>query len=238
MSKFCKRGLQILSSQQEIITAQEVQVPLLPKRLWMCKASGSLAAAVLLLALASEIPAQESKGSSVPAPVLPFYARNKCPFEGCVYREWTALKDIPVYDAWREAPHLTGTLRKGEKVTALGGIVITYRPGVIHVDRDIPAAGLKRGDIILTYTLLGEGFSQVWLNGRFYEDFDISFTKWPDGSGCGGAHCAATYADLGKKAWWAEIKLKSGATVWVDMESASFDGVDLLASVDVLKRAF
>jgi hypothetical protein len=186
-------------------------------------------AVVLLLALTNETSAQEAKGTSTPAPVLPYYAKNKCPFEGCVYREWTALKDMPVYDTWSEARHRTGSLTKGEKVTALGGLVITYRPGVIHVDRDIPEAGLKSGDSILTYTYIGEGFSQLWINGRFYEEFDISFTKWPDGSGCGGARCAATYVDLGKKTWWAELKLKSGATAWVEMESASFDGTYLLA---------
>ncbi len=107
--------------------------------------------------------------------------------------------------------------------------MVTFRPGVIHVDRDIPESGLKRGDTVLTYTYLGEGFSQAWVNGQFYDDFNISFAKWPDGSGCGGARCGATYVDLGKKAWWAEVKLKSGAMRWVNMEGASFDGVDLLA---------
>jgi len=145
-----------------------------------------------------------------------------------VYREWTARNDIPAFDTWRDTQQRTDTIRKGEKVTAVGGLVVTYRPGMIHVDRDIPEAGLKRGDSILTYTFLGEGFSQVWINGRFYEDFDISFTRWPDGSGCGGAHCAATYVDLGKKIWWAELKLKSGASVWVNMEGVPFLGAYVL----------
>ena len=73
----------------------------------------------------------------------------------------------------------------------------------------------------------------MWVNGRFYEQFDISFTKWPDGTGCGGTHCAATYLDLGPKAWWAELRLKSGATTGVDMESASFGGVNRLAPVEL-----
>jgi hypothetical protein len=185
-------------------------------------------AAVLLLALASVVPAQESKGTLAPVPTLPYIAKNKCPFEACVYREWKAQKDMPVYDTWRDGARRSGSIRKGERVTGLGGVVVTYRPGTIHVDRDIPEAGLKAGDSILTYTFLGEGFSQVWINGRFYEEFDITFTKWPDGTGCGGAHCAATYVDLGKKTWWAELKLKSGATVWVDMEGVPFDGAYLL----------
>jgi hypothetical protein len=35
---------------------------------------------------------------------------------------------------------------------------------------------------------------------------------------------------VGKKEWWAKVKLKSGKTAWVDMEEAvqNFDGVDSL----------
>src|SRR2546421_93584 len=58
----------------------------------------------------------------------------------------------------------------------------------------------------------GEGNSAVWVNGKYESSFDISLTKWPDGNGCGGDHCAATYIDMGKKEWWAKIRLKSGQT--------------------------
>ncbi len=180
---------------------------------------------LILMALTSRIPAQAPLATSTPPPTLPYVAQNKCPFEGCVYREWTALKDMPVYDTWGDGRRRTGTLGKGEKVVALGGLVVTHRPGVIHVDRDIPEVGLKRGDSVLTYTYAGEGFSQVWVNGRFHEEFDISNAKWPDGTGCGGTHCGATYVDLGQNSWWAELRLKSGVTAWVDMEDFPFSGV-------------
>lgn len=196
-------------------------------------APGSLIVAMFVFALTSSTAAQDSTGVSAPEPALPHFAKDACPFEGCAYREWTALKDMPVFDTFREARREVGTIRKGEKVVALGGFVVTYRPGVIFLDRDVPEAGLRRGDRILTYAYIGEGFSQVWVNGRFYEQYDISFTKWPDGTGCGGTHCAATYLDLGQKAWWAELRLASGATTWVDMDSASFDGVDQLTPAEL-----
>lgn len=177
-----------------------------------------------LLALAAAMLAQQPSGKQMEAPALPYITKNVCPFEHCVYREWTALKDMPMYDTWQGTRRQIGILRKGEAAKALGGIVITDRPGVIHVDRDIPEAKLKRGDTLLTYGYTSEGFSRVWINGRYYGAFDISFTKWPDGTGCGGAHCAATFVDLGKKAWWVELKLNSGATVWVDTEAESFYG--------------
>jgi hypothetical protein len=140
-------------------------------------------------------------------------------------------KELEVYDTWKQTRQSSARLSKGDKVLGITGVVITFRPGVIRMDRDLPEQNLKRGDTILTYTYRGEGFSSVWFDGRFDHEFDISFAKWPDGQGCGGTHCAATYVDLGEKVWWAKIKLKSGRTGWVNMDTAEFDGVDMLAQL-------
>ena len=175
---------------------------------------------------------QTVEGSQVmPAPNLPFYDWKACPFEGCSYRRWIARKSVVSYNTWKQDRKPVGTIAKGDAVIGVTGVVITLRPGVIRMDRDLPDLNLRRGDTILTYTNRGEGFSAVWFKGKYYSEFDISFTKWPDGEGCGGAHCAATCVDLGKKVWWAEVKLKSGRLAWVDMDAADFDGVDLLAAV-------
>jgi hypothetical protein len=171
--------------------------------------------------------APESKAMSVPT--LPFYDWKACPFEGCSYRQWKAQKPTVVYDTWKKGRVTIANVTKDDTVLGVNGVVITFRPGVIRMDRDLPEQKLHAGDRILTYSYRGEGFSAVWFKGRYYSEFDISFTKWPDGSGCGGAHCAATYVDLGDKVWWAEVKLKSGRSGWVNMENANFAGVDLLA---------
>jgi len=164
----------------------------------------------------------------MPAPKLPFYDWKACPFEGCVYREWTAKTPIVVYDTWEPTRKPVARLAAGDKVVALTGVVITFKPGVIRMGRDMPQQGLKKGDTILTYSYRGEGNSAVWFKGRYYSEFDIAWTKRSDGIGCRGAECAATYLDTGKKVWWAQVKLKSGQVGWVDMSQASFDGVDLL----------
>ena len=164
-----------------------------------------------------------------PAPALPYYDWKACPFEGCVYREWTARGEITVYDTYQDSRKEIAKLAKGDKVTAVTGVVITFQPGVIHLDRDYPEATLQRGQTILTYAYRGEGYAAVWFNGEYFPEFDISFTKWPDGTGCGNAHCAATYVDLGKHVWWAQVKLASGRMGWVEMDHAEFDGTDLLA---------
>jgi hypothetical protein len=162
-------------------------------------------------------------------PALPFVDLKACPFEGCSYRRWTAQKQVMVYDGWKDGRSRIAVLSKGDEVAGITGLVITIRPGRIRMDRSLPEQNLQAGDEILTYTYQGEGFSAAWFGGRYYDSFDISFAKWPDGSGCGGAHCAATYVDLGEKVWWAEIRLKSGRIGWVNMNDAAFDGVDMLA---------
>ncbi|HUV70652.1 MAG TPA: hypothetical protein VMW15_13375 [Terracidiphilus sp.] len=163
--------------------------------------------------------------------MLPLFDWNACPFEGCSYRKWTAAAAVDIFDTWKPSRERIATLPVKAVVTGVSGVVITYKPGLIRLDRDMPQDDLRRGDTIRTYTYLGEGFSTVWFKGRFYREFDISFAKWPDGSGCGGTHCAGTYVDLGKKAWWAKVKLQSGVIGWVNMDKAEFEGVDLLAFI-------
>jgi len=164
------------------------------------------------------LPGGESKGMAAPA--LPFYDWGACPYETCGYRQWTAHRSVTVYDTWKQGRRPIAQLAAGDQVTGITGVVITFMPGLIRMDRDLSGPDLHRGDTVLTYAYRGEGVSAAWFNGRYYTDFDISFVKWPDGSGCGGAHCAATYRDLGRKSWWAKVKLKSGRTGWVEMDLA------------------
>ena len=114
----------------------------------------------------------DSKAMPV-AQALPYVDRNACPFEGCTYREWTARKAVVLYDTWESKRRQVARISVGEKVTGITGVVITFRPGTIRMDRDLPEQGLKRGDTILVYTNLGEGFAKVWFKGRFYPEFDI-----------------------------------------------------------------
>ncbi|HVJ04189.1 MAG TPA: hypothetical protein VM578_00805 [Candidatus Saccharimonadales bacterium] len=161
-----------------------------------------------------------------PAPTLPFFDWNACPFEGCTYGKWTAAAAVEIFDTWKPSRKQIATLPAKAVATGLSGVVITYKPGVVRLNRDLPQDDLQRGDTILTYTYRGEGFSAVWFKGRFYREYDITFAKWPDGSGCLGTDCAGTYVDLGKKVWWAKVKLRSGVVGWVNMNTAEFGGVD------------
>src|SRR5215831_14414373 len=183
-----------------------------------------------LLVLAAVVLSQNASGgvgesNAGPCPALPHFDWNACPFEGCTYRQWTAHEVIPVYDTWKESRREVTRVAIGEKVNAITGVVITYKPGVIRMDEDVPDANLKQGDVILTYTYHGEGETEACFKGRYYRHFYIQFSKTPSGA-CGGKHCEGTYVDAGKKMWWAKVKLKSGRTGWVDMYHAKFGNVD------------
>lgn len=164
-------------------------------------------------------------GREMPAPALPFYDWKACPFEYCQYDRWTARIPVRVFDTWKDGRSQVGEIPQGGSVLALTGVVVTLRPGLIKMDRDLENTDLKRGETILTYADRGEGHSAVWFKGHYYPDFDITFTHWPNGQGCGGTHCAATYVDPGDKVWWVQVKLDSGQTGWVDMEQTRVGGI-------------
>jgi hypothetical protein len=175
---------------------------------------------IAILICAAVLPLGFEQGSKeIAAPALPFYDWGACPYEGCLYHgSWTVHRAVAVYDSWKEGRRVIAQLAVGDKAIGINGVVITLQPGLVRMDRDLPERDLRRGDTILTYADRGEGYSAVWFKGLYRSEFDISFAKRPDGSGCGNGHCAATYVDLGNKAWWAEVKLGSGRTGWVDME--------------------
>jgi hypothetical protein len=193
-------------------------------------------------------------------PALPYFDWKACPFEGCTYRQWTALKPVVVYDTWKQPRRPIAKLAPGGKVRALRGVVITYRPGVIRMDRDWPESGLKRGDTILTYAYGGESAWAAWVHGRYDPELFIPPAKRPEvvpacrvdgycamdrsaycfmqcagGPGCLGGDCAATQLDLGNKAWWAEVTLPSGRTGWINVDPSAFQGIDLLAAAGASK---
>jgi hypothetical protein len=190
-------------------------------------------------------PAESSSAAPQPqpyviqaAPTLPFFHWNACPFEGCTYGKWTAMAAVEVFDTWKSNRKRIATLPTDAVVKGISGVVITYKPGIIRLNADLREDDLQRGDTILTYTYRGEGFSAAWFKGRFYRDYDITFVKWPDGSGCLGTDCAGTYVDLGEKVWWAKVKMSSGVVGWVNMNESKFGGVDQFAFVAPDSRLF
>jgi hypothetical protein len=162
---------------------------------------------------------------AIPEPALPFYDWGACPGEFRCYGDSLTLpRETKVYDSYKEGRRVVAQLSAGDKVASLNGVVITYQPGVIRLDQDVPDRELRRGDTLLTFSYRGEGSQAVWFQGKYHAEFDISFSKWPNGT-CSVAHCSATYVDWGKKSWWIEAQLASGLKGWLEMEMGQASGI-------------
>jgi hypothetical protein len=164
--------------------------------------------------------------SGMDAPPLPVIDYNACPFEGCMFRKWVVAHDSDIFSSWNEDKKLTSNLKKGDVVTGLTGVHITYEPDRIQVSKPIPELGVQPGDIILRYMYHGEGYADIWLKGQWRKEYDCSFITEKDGSGCS-HNCAAKVLSYGKKDWWVRVKTAKDLIVWAKVEG-QFDCIDKL----------
>src|ERR1041384_46047 len=87
---------------------------------------------------------------------IPFEDKGACPFECCTYRQWVATETTPVKASHRDDSPVVFRIKKGERVTALTGIVITTKPGKAQVTKPVVIAGMraKVGDTFQILTTL------------------------------------------------------------------------------------
>jgi hypothetical protein len=104
-------------------------------------------------------------------PALPFYDWGACPCETCGYRQWTAHRSATVYDTWKQERRSIAQLAAGDNVTGITSVVITFKPGLIRIDRDLPDQDLRRGDTVLTYAYRGDAMSGILASLRHVGGF-------------------------------------------------------------------
>jgi hypothetical protein len=165
-----------------------------------------------------------------PKPALPKVTENACPFEGCQFGKWRTRDSLMLYTSWKADRKPLRGIKKGEIVTALTAVDITFEPDVIQVTAPIPQYGLKPGDMVFGYMNLGEGFFNAWFNGFWVEEFDGSGVEAPNGEGCQ-RKCNAKLLKAGRWEWWVKIKTKDGTVGWTK-KSEKFAGKDALAGPD------
>lgn len=153
-------------------------------------------------------------------PKLPRLDWGACPFACCQLGKWTATKNVTVFSDWKKGRRAVGHTGRGEVVTAITGVNITFEPGRIRVLKSFPEYGIKRGDVLPTYTYRGEGYIDFWWKGKMHSD-------QIENKECGREDVDEPTCTLshGKKEWWVRIKRANGTSGWV-FGNKGFDGTD------------
>ena len=172
--------------------------------------------------------AAAKKLATISRPPANYVAQGACPFECCMYGEWTATEATKLY---REpgSNEIAATIPSG-KVDALGGEMrlrptpVLVRNAVADYDEEVG----EPGSIVFLLDYQGEGHGNVWVDG------EVKTASWTGVQ----EHCAAPDQecwgevlepeDAGEwltGVWWIEIKAQDGTTGWTS-EADHFLGKD------------
>ena len=187
----------------------------------------------LLAATVAVLAASCVAGERVPVqtgPPIPYEDVGACPFEGCIYREWVANAPVEIRTERTASAPVAFTLTRGERATAVTGVVITTRPGRVEFDmaQDVEASGgrihVEPGQPLYLLTSQGEGFMKGWFNGRLYEGVDTA--TFSNGGCAGGPRpCVGRLVEPWQFEWWVQIRNAAGRIGWTH-EPDKFDNKD------------
>ncbi|HET7213208.1 MAG TPA: hypothetical protein VFL79_06460 [Terriglobia bacterium] len=170
----------------------------------------------ILFALALGIP------QSAGAPKLPFTDPGACPFECCQYGEWTAASSARVYKSASKESGVAFTIRSGEELRALTGMVITRKAGIVIVrkqtafgDITVPAGGK-----LYVLHRAGEGEALFWYKGAAH-----SAELYADEVHKGNERYPWDVISLPQAEWWVKVRNQRGATGWL-LDPQGFHGMD------------
>jgi hypothetical protein len=184
-------------------------------------------------------PADPAAPATAPAarndpPPMPFVDWGACPFEGCTYRDWKANRDVTLVGdprmLWESPggspPAAVTTIRAGETVTAMTGVVVFTAPGRVRTTAPLDfivarpefprqppeVVQVPAGAVAYALTPHGEGEFRAWFDGRLGV------------IGIDGAP-STELIDRAQSTWWVQIRPASGRIGWTDHPEA-FDGKD------------
>jgi hypothetical protein len=152
---------------------------------------------------------------------LPFEDEGACPFECCTYRQWTVARDTVLQESPRIDARESFSLKKGEPVKGLTGIVITLKPGRAVVKKAV-TLGLddrvttRAGDVLNILHYEGEGVVKFWLRGKTYSD-ELPFP--------GEENESIKTETAPETLWWVQVQNTKGRTGW-SKEPDHFDHMD------------
>lgn len=169
-----------------------------------------------------------------------WYVRlGACPFEGCVYRDWTVERDTVLYSQERGNTQI-GMARKGDTVQAItGNLYVVPVPVDVthdHVDRD--GLRLESGQRFHLLDYVGEGYHHVWLDGKEHqfralymyvkEDYRTDVSRFQTCE-APSALCWWKIAPEHRRQlteWWVQIVLPDGTVGWTSEPEENFGNMD------------
>jgi hypothetical protein len=146
-----------------------------------------------------------------------------CPFECCVYREWTGTGEIGVREGPRRSLPIAFRIPAGEAFTADSGFVQITGVSVLAVEDSVrtDATRFVPGDTLIVLDYVGEGLFNVWDGEQVWQvgGFWGAEADDPKASLLGGGEYA--------REWWAHATTSAGRKGWIDMDSiARIRGAD------------
>jgi hypothetical protein len=161
-------------------------------------------------------------GQAPGGPKLPFTDPGACPFECCQYGEWTASLSQRAYKSSSRESGLTFTIRPGEQVNAMTGLVITRKAGIVIVRKQTTFGEITvpAGEKLFVLHRSGEGVALFWYNGATH-----SGEVYAEEVHKGNATYPWDVLSVPETEWWVKVKNKSGETGWV-LNPRGFRGMD------------
>lgn len=165
--------------------------------------------------------------ASIRRPPEDYIAKGACPFECCMYGEWTALEPKTLYRA-PESGEKVGTIGANQTVDALDGEMRLRPTPVLVRFAGIDGLTAKEGDIVFLLDYQGESFGHIWVNG------EVQSASWsgarencpsPNQECWGEVLRAEDAGEWRNGVWWVQIKTKGGTTGWTS-QTDHFTGAD------------
>ena len=159
---------------------------------------------------------------------VPYISMGACPFEGCSYGEWTVLKPVAVYPRPDTKLIKVAELEPGETIYAETGNVHVM-PGLARVTGKPhkSAHDLDPDKEILILDYIGEGYSRVYQDGKFYT-VKIARTEKECEDRQNWRYCWVEIMREPVSYWWVFIKARNGKIAgWVLIENDAIKPIDL-----------
>jgi hypothetical protein len=162
-------------------------------------------------------------GQNAGAPKLPFTDPGACPFECCNnYGKWTASLSQRAYKSSSKESGLAFTVRPGETVYALTGLIITRNAGIVIVreqtrfyDVTVPA-----GAKLYALHLSGEGGALFWYKGGAHRG-ELYASSVHEGNDAN----PWDVLSLPQTEWWVRVRNQNGYAGWI-LNPRGFRGMD------------